>query len=409
MPLGADADNLRSLHAVPPAPDSVVDHLAMNVERLLVQNDASLPALPEDIEVVQEWPHRIALVIGAAPHPDVLSRRQIHPITVPVDRALDVAPRLGPFIFLLLCPDALATDIDADTMRAVHRCSPTSRSLLVANPAQQSAPVLLRALRAGVSEVLDPSSDLDRVVGGGLVSAGVARERVLAIGAHPDDVEIGCGGTLLDHRRRGDRITILTMSRGAIGGDAASRTDEAAATAASIGAQLLLGSLPDTQISDGVETIRLIEAVVRAIDPTVVYVHSPNDNHQDHRAVSSATMSATRGVRRVFAYQSPSATNGFTPTQFVAIDDVMDRKVEVLNMFGSQNGRSYLEPEMVIASCRYWARHLSASARYAEPFEVVRSVGDLRQLSSAPAAAMSATSLSSLAALIPTQLMEARA
>ena len=93
----------------------------------------------------------------------------------------------------------------------------------------------------------------------------------------------------------------------------------------------------------------------------------------------------------------------------MAIDDVLDRKVEILNMFSSQNGRSYLEPEMVIASCRYWARHLSASARYAEPFEVVRSVGDLRQLSSAPAAAMSATTLSSLAALIPTELMRARA
>ena len=198
-------------------------------------------------------------------------------------------------------------------------------------------------------------------------------------------MEIGCGGTLFDHQLRGDRISILTLSRGAVGGDQLERVQESTNTAEAVGAQLLFGDLPDTRIDDGVATIRLIEEVVRALDPTVVYVHSKHDNHQDHRAVSTASASATRGVRRVFAYQSPSATNEFRPTQFVPIDGVLRRKVEVLLMFGSQHGRSYLEPELVVAGSRYWARHLGSSARYAEPFEVIRSVGDLRQSSTAPA------------------------
>jgi LmbE family N-acetylglucosaminyl deacetylase len=207
---------------------------------------------------------------------------------------------------------------------------------------------------------------------------------VLAIGAHPDDVEIGCGGTLLDHRRRDDRISILTLSHGAVGGDRRARMAEAAAAADAIGAQLLFGDLPDTGIDAGGDTVRLIESVVRALDPTVVYVHSMHDTHQDHRAVATATRSATRQVRRVFAYQSPSATNDFDPMQFVSVDDVLARKVEVLQLFASQDGRTYLEPELVTAGARYWARHLAASARYAEPFEVIRSVGELRHSVTTP-------------------------
>jgi LmbE family N-acetylglucosaminyl deacetylase len=123
----------------------------------------------------------------------------------------------------------------------------------------------------------------------------------------------------------------------------------------------------------------------------VVYVHSRHDNHQDHRAVSTAVLSATRGVRRVFAYQSPSASNEFAPTQFASIDSTMQAKVELLTVFDSQSGRSYLEPELVTSASRYWARHLSANARYAEPYEVLRSVGDLRHSVTTPAAYQVAT------------------
>jgi LmbE family N-acetylglucosaminyl deacetylase len=271
-------------------------------------------------------------------------------------------------------------------IQSLHRFSPSARLLLEYPAHERDSAVLVRGLRAGVHDVFDPDDAfaVDEAILLGLTDAVVHRERVLAIGAHPDDVEIGCGGTLFDHQLRGDRISILTLSRGAVGGDQHQRLQEASNTAEAVGAQLLFGDLPDTRIDDGVATIRLIEEVVRALDPTVVYVHSRHDNHQDHRAVSTASASATRGVRRVFAYQSPSATNEFRPTQFVPIDGVLRRKVEVLLMFDSQHGRSYLEPELVVAGSRYWARHLGSNARYAEPFEVIRSVGDLRQSETAP-------------------------
>ncbi len=246
--------------------------------------------------------------------------------------------------------------------------------LLLAATDQLDPTLLVRALRAGVADVVDPedvitlSTCVDRV----LARSQEAAERVLAVGAHPDDVEIGCAGTLLDHRRRGDDIVILTLSRGAVGGDQQDRLGEAEAAAARIGARLLIADLPDTRIDGGVDTIRLIEAVVRSVDPTVVYTHTKHDNHQDHRAVNTAVLSAVRQVPRVYAYQSPSSSNDFSPTRYVPVDAVIAQKVEVLSLFESQRERTYLEPESVVASARYWARSLAPRARYAEPFEVIR-------------------------------------
>jgi LmbE family N-acetylglucosaminyl deacetylase len=352
--------------------------------RILPVESAASRGLAAGLEEFRPWPRRTALVVGQRPDPQVIA--SLHKLgfstaVTDVDGFDRVAALATPFTFALLAVDFFDSDAAIARAHRLQQYAPSAALVLVARDAERESGTLVRALKAGVTEVVDPADPgaLEAVLVEALRQMGRHRERVLAIGAHPDDVEIGCAGTLLDHRLRGDRISILTLSRGAVGGDSAHRLDEATSTAEAIGAQLIFGDLPDTLIDDGIATIALIESVVKAIDPTVVYVHSGHDNHQDHRAVSTAATSATRGVRRVFAYQSPSANNEYRPTQFVAIDGVLQRKVQVLMMFDSQNGRSYLEPEMVVAGSRYWARHLAANARYAEPFEVIRSVGDLRQ------------------------------
>jgi LmbE family N-acetylglucosaminyl deacetylase len=116
---------------------------------------------------------------------------------------------------------------------------------------------------------------------------------------------------------------------------------------------------------DGLEVLRT---------PTVVYVHSPHHNHQDHCAVHAATLSGARAVPTLMAYQSPSANDQFRPTAFVPIDAVMSRKLEVLAHHQSQAERGYLEAEAVTSTARYWTRHLAGQARYAEPFELVRAL-----------------------------------
>ncbi|MEM9458357.1 MAG: PIG-L family deacetylase [Myxococcota bacterium] len=197
-----------------------------------------------------------------------------------------------------------------------------------------------------------------------------SRTTILAVGAHPDDVEIGCGGTLALHASRGDRIVILTLSSGARAGDPRQRREESRAAAARLGAELVIGSLPDTKMSDGPETIEVISKVVAEHQPSVVYVHSGVDRHQDHRAVHKATMVAARSVPSVYCYQSPSTTVEFSPRRFVSIDGCLDEKQALIQYYASQTAKDYLCPQLIEATARYWGRFVGETA--VEPFETIR-------------------------------------
>lgn len=324
-----------------------------------------------------ESPHRTALLVGDVDDAveSTLDRLGCVAVRCHVETALETANRLGAVHLALLSPALLESDRGLHVVDDLRLGYPAVRLIVVGDSERFAADLLLRVLRARLHNVVDPADTigLHTLLARCVELSREGSERVLAIGAHPDDVEIGCAGTLLDHRRRGDDISVLTLSRGQVGGDMHARSGEAIAAASALGAQLMMSDLPDTRIDPGIDTIRIIERVVARVQPSIVYVHSRNDNHQDHRAINLAAMSATRGVPQVYAFQSPSATNDFTPTRFVPIDSVMGRKVEVLGCFDSQRERSYLEPELVVAGARYWARHLAPLARYVEPFEVIRS------------------------------------
>lgn len=254
---------------------------------------------------------------------------------------------------------------DLDRLRADH---PRTAVGMLAD-AEASAAAVIAGVQASVTTVVDPADPASALA---LVPGRErAGQRVLAIGAHPDDVEIGCGATLLGHRDRGDCVSVLTLSRGAVGGDHRQRTSEAASAASQLGAELLLGDFADTRIGDDPDLTATVEAVLAAVQPTTVYVHSAADQHQDHRAVHAAALVAARRVPQVLCYQSPSSHNGFAPTRFVPVDATMEEKVGLLAHYRSQGARHYLEPDLVVATSRYWARQVQ-HARYVEPFEVYR-------------------------------------
>lgn len=209
------------------------------------------------------------------------------------------------------------------------------------------------------------------------------RDVVLAVGAHPDDVEIGVGATLASHRAAGDTVVVLTLSGGAVGGDADVRRHEALAAASVIGARLYLHDFEDTRMDPGAGLIRVIEETVREVEPTVVYTHSSHDRHQDHRAVHEAVMVATRRVPSLACFQSPSSTIDFRPSRFVPVDGFVETKLEMLAAFASQAHRDYMDPEVVRATARYWSRF--GTAGYAEPLEMVRAAAMLSGVASGAA------------------------
>jgi LmbE family N-acetylglucosaminyl deacetylase len=207
-------------------------------------------------------------------------------------------------------------------------------------------------------------------------SGGVMRS-VLAIGAHPDDIELGCGGTLAAHRAAGDAVTMLVLTGGQNGpGDSERRWEEQQHAARVLEALVVWGHLVDCALTPDAKTIGVIEEVIDAVAADVIYVHAPDDSHQDHRAAAAATLSAARQESRILHYRSPSTTH-FHPTMYVDIAEHLDRKLAALACHNSQVERSAMvDPEVVAASARFFGAQ--ARIAYAEPFAPARFVWDLR-------------------------------
>lgn len=193
---------------------------------------------------------------------------------------------------------------------------------------------------------------------------------VLAVGAHPDDVEIGVGGTLAAHASAGDQLVILTLSGGSIGGEAAARHEEAVAAADVVGARLIHLDFEDTRLDPAGGVITAIEKTIAEVGPDRIYTHSANDRHQDHRAVHEAVQIAARRVPGLYCFQSPSCTVDFRPSRFVDVAGFLEVKLAMLAAYVSQAHRDYMHPDMVRATARYWSRF--GPATDVEPLETIR-------------------------------------
>ncbi|MFI0433595.1 MAG: PIG-L deacetylase family protein [Candidatus Nanopelagicales bacterium] len=197
---------------------------------------------------------------------------------------------------------------------------------------------------------------------------------VLAVGAHPDDVELGCGGTLWRHRRAGARVVIAAMTDGLMGpGHVELRRAEARAAADELDSELRLLGLPDGSLSASAQTVQPIEAIINEINPDIIYTHAEDDSHQDHRATASAVLSAGRNSQTILHFQSPS-TRRFHPQLFVGLETVdLERKIAALDAHASQVANSSrVDIEAVQAAARYWGTQ--ARTFMAEPFEITRAL-----------------------------------
>ena len=244
--------------------------------------------------------------------------------------------------------------------------------------ANQDPQFLRRAVKCRIDGLIFRPASSDEFVEEALLLAEAVnarrhrqQKRVLAIGAHPDDVEIGCGGALVKHVQHRDRLHVLTLSRGAAGGDVNLRAVEAQQAAKLLGAKLEMANLRDTEIDPGADTIKIIEAAIRNLEPTHVYTHSIEDTHQDHRAVHTASLVAARSVPNVYCYQTPSSTVDFKPHRFVDITNVIQQKIELIGAYKSQMDRmESIQPDVILANARYWGRF--AGYVLAEPMRIVR-------------------------------------
>jgi len=139
---------------------------------------------------------------------------------------------------------------------------------------------------------------------------------ILAIGAHPDDIEFGCGGTLIKYTMRGHRLFLQILTEGGLGAAKPTRIEEQMASKAILGAEdIFWGGYEDTHLIVDIELIGKIEEVIKKVKPDFIFCNYPDDTHQDHRHLAQAVMSATRYIRNVLFYEGPTTQN-FEPHVF---------------------------------------------------------------------------------------------
>lgn len=197
---------------------------------------------------------------------------------------------------------------------------------------------------------------------------------VLAVGAHPDDIELGCGGTLAAHSAAGDEVTMLVMTDGQSGpGAVAERIIEQVQACKTLEADLVWGNLPDGFISNHERTaLQIIERALHQTGATRLYTHGADDSHQDHRAIALLSFGAARNLSEILSYDSPSSRH-FAANLFVDITDTLPRKVASLVCHDSQVGASNrVDVDLVRAQARYRGGLVRVGA--AEAFMVERLV-----------------------------------
>lgn len=187
-------------------------------------------------------------------------------------------------------------------------------------------------------------------------SSQTANLRILAIGAHPDDIELGCGATLAKYSAQGCPIRAVIFSKGRRGAlSNADRIAEAGQSLAMIGVRdMVVCDFPDTRLAGSLnEMVETIEHHVREFSPSRVYTMFIEDRHQDHRAVYEASAVACRMVPQLLGYETPSSYPNFVPRVFEAIDDYLEAKVQALKCHASQGDRLYMQEDKIRAAAHF--------------------------------------------------------
>jgi len=173
--------------------------------------------------------------------------------------------------------------------------------------------------------------------------------KILCVGAHPDDPESGCGGTLVRYAALGHSVTIVYLTRGERGIEGKS-LDEAAEirTAEAENACRIMGATPvffgqidgDTVMNR--EQVGKMQQLIAAESPDLILTHWPVDTHPDHQVASVLTYRAWLPLRpsRLYFYEvnAGDQTQGFFPNTYVDISAVVEQKKAALFAHVSQDG-----------------------------------------------------------------------
>ncbi len=196
---------------------------------------------------------------------------------------------------------------------------------------------------------------------------------ILAFGVHPDDVELGCSGTILAALAEGKKVGIVDLTRGELGtrGTAETRQQEASAAAQILGVQVRENlSMADGFFQNDEAHQRLVIAMIRKYQPEIILANAPEDRHPDHgrsaKLVSDAAFLS--GLRKIETIHDGLAQNAWRPTYVfhyiqdrfiqpsfvVDITAYLDKKIESILAYTTQfNSTGGDEPQTYISTPQF--------------------------------------------------------
>lgn len=207
--------------------------------------------------------------------------------------------------------------------------------------------------------------------------------KLVAIGAHPDDIELACGGTLAKAKENGHEVDmiIVTGSSSKDHNDNYIRTEFQAKGEQSNAAEVLgvknvhILEFEDMSVPYSKELVSRLDEIINDIQPDVVFTHFVFDTHQDHIHTAQSTLSAARKQNTVLLYEpiNPSG-RGYIPFRaqvYFDITNTIDKKLNSLKAHKSQYEK-YGENWIESIKARAKFRGFEIGSEYAECFELVR-------------------------------------
>ena len=199
--------------------------------------------------------------------------------------------------------------------------------------------------------------------------------KILCLGPHPDDLEIGAGGTLINFARNGHEVYLMILTMGDMGGNPEVRKQEQMRSAEIIGAkEVYWGGYRDTMLVTNAESIRAVEHITKLIEPDYIFSNFEEDTHQDHRNLARIVNSAARNSSNIMFYETPTTAPSFKPNVFADISDVIEQKNGTLNAHASQMMKTNIRETSILEIAKSTAifRGTQARVRFAEGFMSIR-------------------------------------
>ena len=201
---------------------------------------------------------------------------------------------------------------------------------------------------------------------------------VVAFGAHPDDIEIGMGGTIAKLSAQGYDVNLVvaTLPNFVQIDKKEERRNESTISAKVMGCKTpeFLDLAPD-EITFGRRFVTKVDEIINRHKPEAVFTQWIGDSHQDHQALTKAVIAASRDLNNLFMYETTIpggiTENAFRPQLYVDISATLDIKTNALDCFDSQKMRcGHLWVDAIVGRCAY--RGYQNNTRYAEAFEVIK-------------------------------------